>query len=80
MKPYSIIERVQSCFSHGNSQEDILRADLTRLKSQNLDEDNEEEVRLNSESLEISFDDLEEYGDSLTPEQRKKGQYRKKPR
>jgi len=35
---------------------------------------------LDSQQLEVSFEGLEEFGDSLSPEQRKRGHNRKKPR
>lgn len=64
--------------SPSNSEENLAEVDLTRLTPEDLDNEYEETI-LSSETLEVSFEDLEEYGDSLTPEQRKKGQHKKKP-
>ncbi|KAH1016797.1 hypothetical protein HUJ04_007966 [Dendroctonus ponderosae] len=85
-------KKKSSCINRAKSRELVQRAlpaELSRSSSEsnasevNLAElkiENEDEYELNCETVNISFEDLAEFGDSLTPQQRKRGPNRKKPR
>ncbi|KAL1494415.1 hypothetical protein ABEB36_010017 [Hypothenemus hampei] len=67
-----------NCINRAKSRE-IVQRPLPGEISLSEEED-EEKIELNNDVLEVSFDDLKEFGDSLTAEQRKIGRNKKKPR
>ncbi|XP_030751996.1 ankyrin repeat and zinc finger domain-containing protein 1-like [Sitophilus oryzae] len=64
---------------NSSSEENISNVNYARLESENL-EDAGENDNLVSDVLEVSFDDLKEYADSLTPEERRNHQNKRKPK
>ncbi|XP_066140469.1 tRNA endonuclease ANKZF1-like [Euwallacea fornicatus] len=75
--------KTKSCGINRAKSREVVDRPLPGLDSLEVEEDianTDEEICFGNENLEISFKDLEEFGDSLSPDQRARGQMKKRQR